>query len=99
MAIGEAVRDCHFGLNHAGSDRKEKAVTQDDIHEEDERLIAERAYALYQSRGGEHGRDVEDWLAAKEQVRGARRKEAPTGESQKPNEPLEMEVQEEKGLR
>lgn len=26
--------------------------------------IAERAYELYQQRGGEHGRDLDDWLEA-----------------------------------
>jgi len=31
--------------------------------------IAQRAYELYQQRGGEHGRDLEDWLAAEKQLR------------------------------
>ena len=33
-----------------------RIVAQDDI--------AQRAYALYLARGGEHGHDVDDWLAA-----------------------------------
>lgn len=30
--------------------------------------IAERAYALYQRRGGHHGQDLQDWLAAEEEI-------------------------------
>ena len=33
--------------------------------------VAELAYARYQSRGGEDGHDVEDWLEAEREVRGA----------------------------
>jgi hypothetical protein len=31
-------------------------------------LISQRAYELYQSRGGQHGRDFEDWLQAEQDV-------------------------------
>jgi hypothetical protein len=34
-----------------------------------EESIADRAYALWQGRGGEHGRDREDWFAAERQLR------------------------------
>ena len=37
--------------------------------------IAARAYELYQSRGGEHGRDWEDWLEAERQL--SQRKNGP----------------------
>jgi len=30
--------------------------------------IAQRAYELYLARGGEHGRDLEDWLEARRQL-------------------------------
>lgn len=30
--------------------------------------IAERAYELYHHRGGDHGQDLEDWLAAEREV-------------------------------
>lgn len=30
--------------------------------------IAERAYELYQHRGGHHGQDLEDWLSAEREV-------------------------------
>ena len=31
--------------------------------------IADRAYALWQARGGEHGRDLQDWFEAERQLR------------------------------
>ena len=31
-------------------------------------VIAQRAYALYQSRGGDPGREFEDWLEAEREV-------------------------------
>ena len=34
-----------------------------------EESVADRAYALWQGRGGEHGRDREDWFAAERQLR------------------------------
>lgn len=33
-----------------------------------QRLIAERAYQLYQMRGGAHGHDLDDWLAAEREI-------------------------------
>jgi len=30
--------------------------------------IAERAYELYQQRGGHHGQDLDDWFAAEQEV-------------------------------
>jgi DUF2934 family protein len=32
--------------------------------------IARRAYEIYVQRGGENGRDVEDWLRAEKEIRG-----------------------------
>ena len=37
------------------------------VYEED---VADRAYALWQARGGEHGHDREDWFDAERQLRG-----------------------------
>jgi Protein of unknown function (DUF2934) len=34
--------------------------------------IAAVAYATFERRGGEHGRDVEDWLEAEQQLRRSR---------------------------
>jgi hypothetical protein len=31
--------------------------------------ISRRAYSLFQAHGGEHGRDVEDWLLAEAELR------------------------------
>ena len=33
--------------------------------------IARRAYELYLQRGGEHGGDLDDWLRAERELRGA----------------------------
>jgi hypothetical protein len=32
--------------------------------------IARRAYEIYVQRGGENGKDVEDWLRAEREIRG-----------------------------
>jgi hypothetical protein len=34
--------------------------------------IARRAYERFEARGGEHGRDQEDWFSAEQELRGAR---------------------------
>jgi hypothetical protein len=45
-----------------GEDREQQhAPSQDDI--------ARRAYDLYQARGAEQGRDMEDWLRAERELR------------------------------
>ena len=36
-----------------------------------DRDIARRAYELYEQRGGEHGRDLDDWLLAENRLRDA----------------------------
>ena len=33
--------------------------------------VARRAYELYEQRGGEHGRDLDDWLLAENELREA----------------------------
>ena len=37
----------------------------------DDERIARRAYELYEQRGRQEGRDVEDWLNAEQQLAGA----------------------------
>jgi hypothetical protein len=32
--------------------------------------VAKRAYEIYQSRGGTHGADLDDWLEAERQLKG-----------------------------
>jgi hypothetical protein len=45
-------------------------MTNEADNEERRRLETEkRAYELYEARGGEHGRDVDDWLEAEEELR------------------------------
>jgi|SRR5689334_3788711 len=39
---------------------------------DEQRRIERRAYELYLERGGSHGRDWEDWLAAEREIRGPR---------------------------
>jgi len=34
-----------------------------------QRRVAARAYALFEARGGEHGHDLEDWMAAERDER------------------------------
>ena len=43
---------------------RQTAVTNSDI--------ARRAYEFYEQRGGEHGRDLDDWLLAENGLRNAR---------------------------
>lgn len=38
--------------------------------------IARRARELYEARGGEHGRDLDDWLAAEREIDAAIEREA-----------------------
>lgn len=42
------------------------------------RRIAERAYQLYEMRGGSHGHDVEDWLKAEREIRATGRRRLAT---------------------
>ena len=39
-------------------------MNRDELH----RRIAERAYFYFLARGGEHGRDLEDWLRAEAEI-------------------------------
>jgi hypothetical protein len=41
----------------------------DESREPDDERIARRAYERYEARGGQHGKDQEDWFAAEEEVR------------------------------
>jgi hypothetical protein len=43
-----------------------------------QRQIAERAYQLFQQRGGTHGSDVQDWLAAERDVLATTRRRVAT---------------------
>jgi hypothetical protein len=46
--------------------------------------IAERAYQLFQQRGGSHGSDVQDWLTAEQDVLATQRRRATTASRRGP---------------
>jgi hypothetical protein len=37
-----------------------------------EEEVRQRAYELFEARGGKEGRELEDWLQAEEEIRGTR---------------------------
>jgi Protein of unknown function (DUF2934) len=56
----------------SGSPRPSRASKKsngaiDDFNNTD--AISRRAYEIYQSRGGEHGADLDDWLEAERQLK------------------------------
>ena len=57
--------------NERTSASPDSPVTADAVPSDDLRSlgdVARRAYQKYQARGGEHGRDVEDWLEAERET-------------------------------
>jgi hypothetical protein len=46
------------------ANNREIPLNDDDIRER----IALRAYELYEDRGGQHGRDIDDWLQAETEM-------------------------------
>ena len=61
----------------AGSARRslDDAVSSD-MHEPTEEEIQLRAYEIHMERGGEHGRDLDDWLQAELELKAEHPKEA-----------------------
>jgi Protein of unknown function (DUF2934) len=51
------------------------AISSDDI--------AMKAYTLYQSRGGEHGLDFDDWIEAERQLKEMHLQQVPAGDRRK----------------
>lgn len=43
-------------------------VPEQDIRDQRRERIASRAFELYEARGGDHGRDIDDWLEAERQI-------------------------------
>jgi hypothetical protein len=43
-------------------------VPEQDLRDQRQERIAARAFELYEARGGEHGRDLDDWLKAEQQI-------------------------------
>lgn len=58
------------GKSQSGKAQSVPVVEADilDRMNETDGLIAERAYEIYQSRGGEHGSDQEDWFKAEQEI-------------------------------
>ena len=56
--------------SHSGDDRVSLAMPQNDSPRQDSDLIALRAYQRYEERGREDGHDMDDWLAAEQELRG-----------------------------
>jgi len=48
----------------------ERDTRPDTVHTEGSRMnrIARRAHEIYEARGGEHGRALEDWLQAEREI-------------------------------
>lgn len=47
--------------------KKGNGAAADPLNEPD--AVARRAYEIYQSRGGNHGADLDDWLEAERQLK------------------------------
>jgi len=60
--------------NRDGSERDDVRMNED--HREQ---VARRAYELYMSRGGSHGGDWDDWLAAERELTAGRSDEGRSG--------------------
>lgn len=58
------------GISQLGKAQAVPVVEADilDRMNETDGLIAERAYEIYQSRGGDHGADQDDWFRAEQEV-------------------------------
>jgi HSP20 family molecular chaperone IbpA len=58
------------GISQLGKAQSVLVVEADifDRMNETDGLIAERAYEIYQSRGGDHGADQDDWFSAEQEV-------------------------------
>lgn len=65
----------------AGDDRAQRPASNADAQiATNDTAVARRAYELYQSRGGEHGHDLDDWLQAESDVRRHRESKIRSGE-------------------
>jgi hypothetical protein len=59
--------------SRSGDQTNEEQVRNTAAERSDEQTrIERRAYELYLERGGSHGQDWEDWLAAEREIRGPR---------------------------
>ena len=56
---------------HKSESSNDETIGSVDVSE----LIAKRAHEIFQSRGGQHGHDLDDWLQAEQEVRSSVRSE------------------------
>lgn len=54
--------------NNARPDERSLPVPEHGLRDKRLDRIAERAFELYEARGGEHGQDLDDWLQAERQI-------------------------------
>jgi Protein of unknown function (DUF2934) len=57
----------HAGPGSEKTGFAEQAARRAEVHQG---LVAQRAYELYEQRGRQEGRDLEDWLNAEQQLLG-----------------------------
>ena len=57
----------HAGPGSEKTGPAERAARRAEVHQG---LVAQRAYELYEQRGRQEGRDLEDWLNAESQLLG-----------------------------
>jgi Protein of unknown function (DUF2934) len=57
----------HAGPGSEKTDPAEQAARRAEVHQG---RVAQRAYELYEQRGRQEGRDLEDWLNAESQLLG-----------------------------
>ena len=60
------------GRRRSGTDR---SSTADDRSQPADQQVRNRAYEIYEERGGEHGHEWEDWLRAEREMRPKRKDE------------------------
>ena len=58
----------HAGPGSEKTGPAEQAARRTEVHQG---LVAQRAYELYEERGRQEGRDLEDWLNAESQLLGS----------------------------
>lgn len=68
MANNRIQKEERFAMNTSENLVTEVSTSEEVAGYVTEEGIRERAYELYEQRGGENGLDVEDWLAAEAEL-------------------------------
>lgn len=64
--------------NSSNRAKRKPGMNEETVQE----MIRKKAYELHEQRGGEHGRDLEDWIEAERTVRAGMRKRNKEARSQ-----------------